>query len=157
MSLYKFVIDSSLVLYAVGWLIYFFYLVYILLTTLRKNWRLLVIVTAMIVNATACIVEFAAYSFTLEQTGFYAYAFADSADTFVHWMFCYTYIKLSIEVRFMFDRRIYMSDPMAMQEINRYNCFLNIANAINVAICGGMLAYGIITKSFRGVQLLFLI
>ena len=112
--MYSFAIGSNFVIYCIVLLIYFAYLVYILSTTLRKNWRLVVMAISMILNATACIFEYAAYIFSLDQYSFYAYAFADSADTFVHWMFCYTYIKLSIEVKFMFDRRIYMNDPKAI-------------------------------------------
>ena len=45
--------DSSLVIFIVGWLIFCVYLVYILATTIKKNWRLLVMVIGMIIYASA--------------------------------------------------------------------------------------------------------
>ena len=53
-------------------------------------------VLAMIANATGMIVDYIAFIFYLTQNEFYAYAIAVSADTLVHWMFCYTYLKLCI-------------------------------------------------------------
>ena len=143
------VIDGSLMMYSVDWLIYFVYLVFIVSSTLRKNWRLVVMVLAMILNATASIMYYSAVAFSLSETWLWVYTFAVSADLFVHWMFCYTYLKLSIEVKFMFDRRIYTNDPEVIQEINRYNFCLNIAHVINIAICVGLLVSGIVVKTSR--------
>ena len=55
----------------------------------------------------------------------------------------------------MFDRRIYVNDPVVMQEINRYNCCLNIANIISIAICLGLLIYGIAANTLSKQKLAF--
>ena len=110
---------------------------------------------AMIVNATATIMFYISYMLNLTQTLFYANSFAISAETFVHWMFCYTYLTLSIEVKYMFDRRIFTDDPVVMQEISMFNCCLNIAHAISIVICVGMLIYGIVATTNKATNILW--
>ena len=44
-----------------------------------------------------------------------------------------------------------MSDPKAIQEINRYNCGLYSVHFINIAICIGLLVYGIAVKSIKAI------
>ena len=43
--------------YFFAWCIFLLYLVYILGTTLKKNWRLLMLVITMFINATASLLE----------------------------------------------------------------------------------------------------
>ena len=64
----------------------------------------------MIVNATFILVYNLKFAI-LDETMFNSYAMVNSVGTFVHWMFCYTYLKLTIEAKYMFDRRIYTNDP----------------------------------------------
>jgi hypothetical protein len=33
-----------------------------------------------------------------------------SFDSYVHWMFCYIYLKLQIEVKYLLDSRIYAAN-----------------------------------------------
>ena len=60
-------------------------------------------------------------------------------------------MKLTIEVKFMFDRRTYMSDPNVIKAINRYNFGLYSVHVINIAICIGLLVYGIAVKSIKAI------
>ena len=114
---------------------------------MKKNLRLLVLALAMIINAAACIVYSTGYRLGLTQVTLYAGSIAVSFVTFVHWMFCYTYLKLTIEVKYMFDRRIFTNDHEIIEEINRYNFYLNFAHTINIAICVVLLIVPIATIS----------
>ena len=68
----------------------------------------------MLIYATSCFVYFVAIVFDSFVVMFYAYNIEIAIDNFVHWSFCYTYLKLSVEVKYMFDRRIYTNDPIVM-------------------------------------------
>jgi hypothetical protein len=112
-------------------------------------------VLAMNVNAIGMIVDYMAIIFYLTQTEFYAYAISTSADTLIHWMFCNTYLKLYIEVKYLFDQRIYTNDQSVILEINRHSFCLKIAHVINIAICLGILIYGIVVKTDKAYTILW--
>ena len=136
----NFEIDVNLAVYSIACFIFLIYLVFILWNSLKNNLRLLFTLLGMIINSTAKLVYWTGVFLDLPNTEPWSCAFATSADTFVHWMFCYTYLKLHIEVKHIFDRKIYSNNSETLKEINRDNCRLKIANAINITICAGLLA-----------------
>ena len=105
-------------IYIVSWFIFLFYLGYIVSTSLRKNRMLLVLILAIVAYVTDCIIFFAGGVFKF-YSGSFVFALYVSIDLFIHWMFCYMYLKLSIEVKYMFDRRIYFDTGEIMLAINR--------------------------------------
>ena len=109
---------GSFAIFIVSWFIFLFYLGYIVSTTLRKNRMLLVLILAIVIYVTDCIIFFAGGVFKF-YSGSFVFALYVSIDLFIHWMFCYMYLKLSIEVKYMFDRRIYFDTGEIMIEINR--------------------------------------
>ena len=108
-------------------------------------------ITTMILNATAQIAYLAGYIPSMDKVEIIAGATGNSADTFIHWMFCYTYLKLSIEVTYMFDRRIYTIGPETMQEINRKNFCLNTAFVINILFCVVLLIYPLAERRYQAM------
>ena len=58
-------------------------------------------------------------------------------------MFCYIYLKLSIEVKYLLDSRIYFQNSDIIMQRNRENFCLEVANVINVFLSLGLLAYEI--------------
>ena len=80
---------------------------------------------------------------------FRAYAFKASSVSFVHWMFCFIYLKLKIQVKYLFKDQIYCDNNDLMISINRENLVLNIANVVNIAICLGIMIYGLVGNSFK--------
>ena len=109
---------GSFAIFIVSWFIFLFYLGYIVSTTLRKNRMLLVLILAIVTYVTDCIIFLAGVVFKF-FSGTFVFALNVSIDLFIHWMFCYMYLKLSIEVKYMFDRRIYFDTGEIMLEINR--------------------------------------
>ena len=109
---------GSFAIFIVSWFIFLFYLGYIVSTTLRKNRMLLVLVIAIVTYVTDCIIFLAGVVFKF-FSGTFVFALYVSIDLFIHWMFCYMYLKLSIEVKYMFDKRIYFDTGEIMLEINR--------------------------------------
>ena len=109
---------GSFAIFIVSWFIFLFYLGYIVSTTLRKNRMLLVLILAIFAYVTDNIIYLAGLVFKF-YSGSFVYALLISLELFIHWMFCYMYLKLSIEVKYMFDRRIYFDTGEIMLEINR--------------------------------------
>ena len=84
-----------------------FFLTFILLTENKKNWRLLLEVISMMFTAAGYLIGKYYYSHKHYLTGAISSSIANSSDLTVHWMFCYIYLKLAIEVRYLLDNRIY--------------------------------------------------
>ena len=53
----------------------------------------------------------------------------------------------------MFDRRIYTNDPKITHEINKDNCFLNIVNVINIAICVALLLFQVLSENYKAINI----
>ena len=109
---------GNFVMYIVSWFFFLFYLGYIVATTLRKNRMLLVLILAIFAYVTDNVIYLAGLVFKF-YSGSFVYALLISLELFIHWVFCYMYLKLSIEVKYMFDRRIYFDTGEIMLEINR--------------------------------------
>ena len=114
-------LNSFLVIYGIGIWPLIFYLIYILITDLKKNWRLLVMLIGMMVFDLASLVNATGALLESSKTQYIAYSIMVPSDTFVHWMFCSMYLKLSIEVKYMFDLKIYTNSYEINQKIRRDN------------------------------------
>lgn len=64
-------------------------------------------------------------------------------------MFCYIYLKLSIEVRYLFNGQIFCENNNLMIQMNKEQLILNIANLVNITICLGILVYCLVENSFE--------
>jgi hypothetical protein len=76
--------------------------------------------------------------------GHYKWAVISSAvnmsfDNYVHWMFCYIYLKLQIEAKYLLDSRIYTGNQDIILKRNRENFWLEVTNIINAFISLGLL------------------
>ena len=72
------------------------------------------------------------------EHGFYSlavilYAFEISFAIYVHWMFCYIYLKQQIEVKYLLDSRLYTGNQKILMKRNRENFCLEIANILNLS------------------------
>jgi hypothetical protein len=63
----------------------------------------------------------------------------NSFDTYVHWMFCYIYLKLQIEVKYLLDSRIYTGNQEIILKRNRENFCLEVFNLLNALFSLGLL------------------
>ena len=98
----------------------------------------------------AVCVSFPTYVYLIgTHAEFRAYAFKASSVTFVHWMFCFIYLKLKIEVKYLFKDQIYCDNNDLMISMNRENLALNIANVVNIGMCLGIMIYGLVGNSFK--------
>ena len=105
----------------------------------NNNWRLRLILGLMMVVAVS-----SSLITILNGQGHYKLAVISSAllisfDTYVHWMFCYIYLKLQIEVKYLLDSRIYMGNQEIILKCNRENFCLEVANILNALISLGFL------------------
>ncbi len=57
----------------------------------------------------------------------------------MHWFFCYIYQKQQIEVKYLFDRRIYSANQAIIIQRNLENFCLESANILNLLISVGIL------------------
>ena len=57
----------------------------------------------------------------------------------MHWIFCYIYLKLQIEVKYLLDSRIYTTNQDIILKRNRENLCLEVANILNALISLGIL------------------
>ena len=73
---------------------------WIMNTPQKGNWRLIVLVLSMM---TVCASYPTYVYFIGTKREFRAYSFKASSVTFVHWMFCYIYLKLAVEVKYLFN------------------------------------------------------
>ncbi len=68
---------------------------------------------------------------------------ASTPDFSIQLMFCYIYLKLSIEVKYLLDSRIYFQNSGIILLRNRENFCLEVANIMNIFISIGLLVYEI--------------
>lgn len=61
----------------------------------------------MVVTCVGYLTYVVSFKWGDPKVGFYAFGIVVPFDIFVHWMFCSIYMKLSIEVRYLLDKRIY--------------------------------------------------
>ena len=89
-----------------------------------------------------------------------------SFANFVHWMFCYIYLKLQIEVKYLLDSRIYTTNQDIILKRNRENFCLEVVNILNALISVGILAGDIWMDDFynylidwivTGLELVYLV
>ena len=91
------------ILYGVTLIPMLFYFIYICFTGLWKNWRLMAMSLACVVMSVAMIFYTYGWEYGKENIRAISYAIRSPLATFVHWLFCYIYLKLTIEVKYMFD------------------------------------------------------
>jgi hypothetical protein len=131
-----------------------FFFTFIMLTENKKNWRLLLEVISMMFTAAGFFIGKYCYSHKNYYTGAISSAIANSSDLLVHWMFCYIYLKLSIEVRFLLDRRIYTTNQDIILKRNRWSLSLEIANILNFLVVIAILVYKLWTGKYHS-QLMY--
>ncbi len=66
-------------------------------------------------------------------------AIAVSFSNYVHWMFCYIYLKQQIEVKYLLDKRIYAANQAILMQRNRENFCLEVTNIFNILVSIGLI------------------
>ena len=133
--------------------------------TKNKNWRLKVMIFCMMVYAASSILQTCSEKENKIKTSHIFYAIAYSFENYVHWMFCYIYLKLQIEVKYLLDNRIYTANQEIIMQRNRQNFCLEIANILNIMISIGLLllsrridkTYILILQILAGLQTVYLL
>ena len=158
---YEVMVKTEHYSYYLIWSITFFalllYWVFVLLTSNKHNWRLVLILMMMTVTTLtkffyAVIVDFFPDSINVEYT---VYALSTSTDILVHWIFCEIYLKLAIEVKYLLDNRIYSDNSGLILDFNRENCCLRTANFSNIVICLILVVYPIIANTVMSATICY--
>ena len=63
-------------------------------------------------------------------------------------MFCYIYLKIQIEVKYLLDSHIYTGNQDIILKFNRENFFLEFANILNTIVSLGLLIINILSDGY---------
>ena len=126
-------------------------LIYVLLSKMRGNVSLVLLLVTMVLATTGYCVEYVQVHYThTHEYGKFMWIEYDtyvSFDTIVHWQFCAIYIKVAIETTFLLDQRIYTDKAFDFSELYRKRCWLKAANILSVMVFLAMIC-GSVTLAF---------
>jgi hypothetical protein len=103
------VIFGAYVLYSASFFGNVFFSFY-LCQTENKNWRLKVMIFTMMMYAASYVGIVWLYELGYFTIYLILYAIIVSIGIYLHWLFCYIYLKQQIEVKYLLDNRIYAAN-----------------------------------------------
>lgn len=112
---------------------------------------------AMLVTCGGYLTYLLGVKYSQIKLAYYAFGIVIPFDVFVHWMFCSIYMKLSLEVKYLLDIRIYMDNEDLMEKFDDEKTRLNQANGVAVFICLCLVAYECIDRDINGLNIASLI
>ena len=128
---------ANMYIWGISFCVLLLTLIMISLTENRHNYRLILLVlTMMAVEGSQFIFQELREHDTSHKL--IADAFYVSSDTYVHWLFCLIYLKLAIDVKYLLDKRIYLSNSSIIKQCKRDNLYLDMAHCLNIVICIGL-------------------
>ena len=133
-----------------------FYSFYICQTE-NKNWRLKVMIFTMMGIAASYIGTELCLQLGNRTAAVRIYAINNSFDNYVHWLFCYVYLKQQIEIKYLLDSRIYVANQEIIMQRNRENSCLEVANILNLLISVGLLIWQMWMTDLNSISLINMI
>jgi hypothetical protein len=105
----------------------------------NNKWRNLTLVTFAFSVLIASVANCAARIALNRQSGFDEsmtyFSFNVTFDTLVHWIVCFAYLMVILELGALVDKNIYLDNGKKLQSVSRCKCWLEVFTAIVVFLC----------------------